>query len=72
MKEIILRIPDEKVDFVLELIEELGLEKADDLKIPEEHKEIIRNRIKTSNPEDLIPWAEAREQFKFKTKDNGF
>lgn len=68
MKEIILRIPDQKVDFVLELIEQLGLERADDLEIPEEHKEIIRDRIRTSNPEDLIPWEEARKQFKFKSK----
>lgn len=67
MKEIILRIPDQKVDFVLELIEQLGLERADDLEIPEEHKEIIRDRIRTSNPEDLIPWEEARKQFKFKS-----
>ncbi|MDR9415751.1 MAG: hypothetical protein RI564_05675 [Gracilimonas sp.] len=68
MKEIILRIPDQKVDFILELIEELGLETVDELEISEEHKEIIRERIRTSNPEDLIPWEEARKQFKFKTK----
>lgn len=68
MKEIILRIPDDKVDFVLELIEELGLERTDDLEIPEAHKKIILERIRTSNPEDLIPWEEARRQFKFKTK----
>ncbi|MEX0608699.1 MAG: hypothetical protein WD016_10110 [Balneolaceae bacterium] len=68
MKEIVLKIPDEKVDFILELIEQLGLETSDDLNIPEEHKEIIRERVRTSNSEDLIPWEEARKHFKFKTK----
>lgn len=69
MKEITLRVPDQKVTFVLELIEQLGLEiSAEDAAIPEEHKAIVRERMRTSNPEDLIPWDEARKQFKFKEK----
>jgi len=69
MKEIILKIPDQKVDFVLELIEQLGLEvSSEDMEIPEEHKAIVRERIKTGKPEDMIPWEEARKQFTFKTK----
>lgn len=69
MKEIILKVPDQKVEFVLELIEQLGLEASSEMmKIPEEHKEIVRERIKTSKPEDLVPWEEARKQFTFKTK----
>jgi len=68
MKEIILKVPDQKVDFVLQLIEQLGLETSTELpEIPEEHKAIVRKRIKTSKPEDLISWEEARKQFTFKS-----
>jgi hypothetical protein len=69
MKEIKLRVPDQKVEFVLELIEQLGMEvSTDDIHIPEEHKAIVRERIRTSKREDLIPWEEARKQFTFKEK----
>jgi hypothetical protein len=69
MKEIILKIPDQKVDSVLELIEQLGLEvSSEDMDIPEEHKATVRERIKTAKPEDMVPWEEARKQFTFKTK----
>lgn len=68
MKEIILRIPDQKLDFVLELINQLGLEVSAQEEIPEEHKAIVRERIKTAKPEDMIPWKDAREQFTFNTK----
>lgn len=71
MKEITIRIPDEQVDFVMELIAQLGLEAAeDDYEIPEEHKEIVRERIRKSKPENLIPWEEARKQLKFKKVNN--
>lgn len=68
MKEITLKIPDQKVDFVLELFAQLGLEvSSQDVEIPEEHKTIVRERIRTSKSEDMIPWQEARKQFTFKT-----
>ena len=68
MKKITLKVPDQKVDFVMQLIEQLGLETSAELEeIPEEHKAIVRERIKTSKPEDLIPWEEARKKFKFKS-----
>ena len=66
MKEITLRVPDQKVEFVLQLIEQLGLQTTEVDEIPEEHKAIVRERIRTSKPEDLIPWEEARKQFIFK------
>lgn len=49
MKEIILKVPDQKVDLVLDLIEQLGLEASSEmLEIPEEHKSIVRERIKSA------------------------
>jgi hypothetical protein len=68
MKEITLKIPDQKFDFFMELISQLGLEVTTETDIPEEHKAIVRERIKTARPEDIVPWSEARKQFIFKGK----
>ena len=68
MKQVTLRIPDSKYHFFMELVRNLGFEKAEDLDIPEEHKAIVRERIKNSKPEELIPWQEARKQLRFKSK----
>jgi len=70
MAEITLKIPDTKLNFFMELIQQLGFEASvNDLQIPEDHKEFVRNRIKTAKKEDYIPWEEARKQLKFKKKD---
>lgn len=52
----------------MELIKQLGFEVAEEIEIPEEHKNIVRKRIEDSKSEDMIPWKEARKQFKFKRK----
>lgn len=64
MKEITLKIPDKKLDFFLELVEQLGLEVAGEGEVSEEHKSIVRERIKNSKSEDLITWEEAKKQVK--------
>lgn len=68
MKEVILKIPNKKYSFFLELIRNLGFEIAEEIEIPEEHKNIVRERIKNTKPDEMIPWSEARKQFKFKSK----
>ena len=53
----------------MDLIEKLGLEvSSEEMEIPEEHKAIVRERIRTTKLEDMIPWEEARKQFTFQTK----
>ncbi len=66
MKEITLRVPDHKVEFVMQLIEQLGLDVSDQPDIPEEHKEIVRKRIQKSikNPDRLLNWEEVKDSFK--------
>lgn len=66
MKKITLEIPDNKVDFALELFKQLGLQITDESEIPDEHKKIVRERIKTSKSEDMISWEKARKTFSFK------
>ncbi len=66
MKEITLRIPDHKVDFVMQLIEQLGLDVSDESEIPEDQKEIVRERLQKSNknPDRLLDWEEVKDSFK--------
>ena len=68
MKEVTLKVPDHKIDFVLELIEQLGLQFTEDIEIPEDHKKIVRERIRNSDQKKLIPWREARKRLEFKSK----
>ena len=66
MKEIIVRVPDQKIDFVLQLIEHLGLEISTELlEISEEHKNIVRNRIQMShkNLKQLLNQEEIKDSF---------
>lgn len=67
MKEITLKIPDNKVEFFIELIKQLGLELSEEKDILEEHKRIVRERIKmsTDNPSRLIEWDAIKDDFKF-------
>lgn len=49
----------------MELVEQLGFEVAGELEISEEHKDIVRDRIKKSdqNPERLLDWEQAQDNF---------
>lgn len=66
MKEVTVKVSDKKYDFFMELIKQLGIEVAESVDIPEEHKAIVNERITTSTTEEMIPWKEARKQFTFK------
>ena len=64
-KEITLRVPQEKYDFVMELINELGLEVTQDIEIPEWHKQIVEERIAEykRNPGAELDWDEVKDDF---------
>lgn len=68
MKEVTLKIPDKKLNFFMELIKQLGFEVSEEAEVPEEHKAIVRERIKTAKAEDMVPWKDALKQFTFKDK----
>ena len=65
MKEVTLKIPDNRLTFFMELVEQLGFEVAGELEISEEHKAIVRDRIKKSdqNPERLLDWEQVQDNF---------
>ena len=52
-------------EFELEKAEEYFINKSNSSEIPQEHQEIILDRIKKSDPEKMISWKEARKQLKF-------
>lgn len=68
MKQITLQIPEKKYHFFMELVKQLGIHVSEEVEIPEEHKAMVRERIKTAKPEEMIPWEEARMQLTFKGK----
>lgn len=66
MKQVTLNIPESKYKFFMELVRNLGLE-TNDIDIPEEHKKIVRERIKLSdaNPDRLLNWDHVQDNFNF-------
>jgi hypothetical protein len=66
MREVTLKIKDKQYNFFMELVQQLGIEVTDEVSIPEEHKAIVRDRIRTSNLDEIIPWDEARTKLTFK------
>lgn len=61
MKEITLKVLENKLRFVLELLKHLGIEfSQDDYTILEEHKEIVRERIQNTRKEELLDWDDIK------------
>lgn len=72
MKEVTLRIPDNKFKFFMELIKQLGFEiqtekdaREEDYEIPEEHKAIVRERMKRyqEDPSSAKNWDDIKDSF---------
>lgn len=71
MKEITLYVPDEKVAFVKEFAKQLDIaaHEVPDFDIPEEHKQIVLERIRTAKAEDYISWEEAKKKLNFRSEE---
>lgn len=70
MKHITLQIPENKYAFFMELLRNFDFVKIEDeaeTEIPEEHKEIVRERIKKSanDPSRLQKWDDIKREMKF-------
>ena len=66
MKEVTLKIPENKVSFFMELVKQLGLEVTEEVDISEHHKIIVRERIRTTKAEEMVSWKEAQKQLHHK------
>ena len=67
MKQLTINIPNDQLVFFKELFEKLGVEITEEQAIPEQHKTIVRERIRKSMPEKLQSWKSARKQLNFKS-----
>ncbi len=67
MKQVTLNIPDNKYQFFMDLIGNLGYDKVEEFIIPEEYKNIVRERTLKSkeNPARLLEWNDVQDDFKF-------
>lgn len=66
MKQLTLNIPDNQYAFFLELVQKLGFVTIEEQDIPEEHKAIVRERMKKSNqnPDRLLDWEQVEDNFR--------
>ena len=66
MKQIIVNVPEDKVTFFYELLQQLGIEEAQD-EISEEHKFIVMERMKSyeKNTSKLLTLQDIEEKLKF-------
>ena len=65
MKQVVLEIPDDKWSFFSELIINLGFVKLreNDITVPEYHKQIVRERIKSAKDEDFVEWDAVKKKY---------
>lgn len=66
MKQVTLNIPDNKYQFFIELVNNLGFNEPNEMFISEEHKAIVRERTLKSKkkPERLLDWDKVHDSFK--------
>jgi hypothetical protein len=67
MKQIVLKIPENKYSFVMELLRSLKyLKIEEEYPIPEEHKNMVRERSAASekDPSRTLDWDEAKDNVK--------
>ncbi len=69
MKEVIIKIPDTRLQFFLELMQQLGFEVSQKYDIPEEHMAIVMDRIAKSeaDPERLENWDEVKKNLRLES-----
>jgi len=65
MKEVTLRVPENKFSFFMKLINQLGYIEipAEEKDVPEHHKKIISARSKNLKTEDLLDWDKIKNDF---------
>ena len=65
MKEVTLRVPEKNFGFFIKLIRQLGyVEIPNEIKdVPDHHKKIISERLKTLNSKELFDWEKVKNDF---------
>ncbi len=65
MKQVTLNIPDNEFDFFMKLIQKFNYKTTEPsaYSIPEQHKSLVRDRIKSSNDAELLDWDKVKDDF---------
>ena len=64
MKEITLKVQEEKLQFFLELMAQLDfVEINNDIEVPEFHKSIVMDRLATYKKEEQFDWEDVKDKF---------
>ena len=68
MKQLTLKIPENKYPFIMELLNSFDYIKieTEEFLIPEEHKNIVRKRIEASktDPSRILEWEKMKSEIK--------
>jgi len=59
MKQVTVNIPEQKLEFFKALVQQLGFEITNN-SIPQEHMDIVEERMRNSDPNKLLTWDEAQ------------
>lgn len=62
MKEVTVRVPEERLVFFIELMKELGIEYASDANIPEEHIALVRERERSADYTNTSTWEQVKKR----------
>lgn len=64
MKEVTLRVQEDKYEFFLALLAELDfIEVNESIEVPEFHKSIVMERLATYKKETQYKWDDVKDQF---------
>ncbi|MFZ9846522.1 MAG: hypothetical protein ACO3EE_00035 [Flavobacteriales bacterium] len=66
MKQLTINIQDSKFKAFLEFIKTLeyvSISENKDISIPEQHKKLVRNRVKSTKKENLLNWNKVKDSF---------
>ncbi len=65
MKQIVVSVPDEKYDFVMELMNSMDFVTiSDSIDIPKEHQLLVSQRKQTANSDRMHDWDKLKHQWK--------
>jgi hypothetical protein len=64
MKQITLSVPEERYAFILELLNSIDFVSLENLDIPEDHKEMVRERKRTATIDSIKNWDDVKTKFK--------
>ncbi len=65
MKQIVVSVPEEKYDFLMELMKSMDFVTiSDSIDIPEEHKSLVSHRKQTANFDSMHDWNDLKHQWK--------